>query len=163
MGNNMERAINFNAAMVNAILQGRKTQTRRIIEPQPDYRNGTYYWPKNNTTGYGAGLLKTLPKEWLAAFPFKLPGDTYIIQSNEAPFKIKITSVRVERLHDISEADATAEGIDWDDGHGRLHPTAKIAFENLWIDIYGTESWHSNPWVWVIEFKKLADKADGEH
>ncbi len=60
----MERAINFNAAMVNAILQGRKTQTRRIMNPQPlmrkiqgsygsfrlsvKKRNGKGYWPLSN-------------------------------------------------------------------------------------------------------------------
>lgn len=60
---------------------------------------------------------------------------------------LEITAVRVERLQDISEADAIAEGgtkhfnIDW--------------FWPLWASIYGVDSWNANPWVWVVEFKRV--------
>ena len=65
-----------------------------------------------------------------------------------------ITSVRVERLQDISEADAIAEGV-----RNSLHlPGGRFARENfahLWWTINGDGSWESNPWVWVIEFKRV--------
>lgn len=68
---------------------------------------------------------------------------------------LEITDVRVERLQDISEADAEAEGVDFlrhvHDGDEGL--TARQLFDCLWSSINGDESWPSNPWVWVIEFK----------
>ncbi|MBJ7583330.1 hypothetical protein JHD42_19975 [Aeromonas veronii] len=73
--------------------------------------------------------------------------------------KLEITDVRVERLNDINEQDALAEGVD--DG---TSPAAiavgwfekpRKAFRRLWERIYGQESWNSNPWVWVVEFKHV--------
>ncbi|MCM7502439.1 hypothetical protein M8R77_00325 [Enterobacter kobei] len=79
---------------------------------------------------------------------------------------LEITGVRVERLNGISETDAEAEGIDMEalfdaqdcydciaDHNMTGRPTATGAFKYLWESIYGEESWKSNPWVWVIEFK----------
>ena len=67
---------------------------------------------------------------------------------------LEITSVRVERLQNISEADAIAEGV-----RNSLHlPGGRFArenFENLWWTVNGDGSWESNPWVWVIEFKRV--------
>ncbi|MFU2318956.1 hypothetical protein [Rahnella sp. PCH160] len=76
-----------------------------------------------------------------------------------------ITGVRVERLNDISEQDARAEGII--DG-GCLNcgepepcvcsspkPDATESFAALWQSIYGEKNWFINPWVWVIEFEHL--------
>jgi hypothetical protein len=76
---------------------------------------------------------------------------------------LEITGVRVERLQGISEVDAKAEGIRWTDA-GPLHahldggfnfPTARDAYERLWGDINGPGSWDANPWVWVVEFKRV--------
>lgn len=68
---------------------------------------------------------------------------------------LEVVSVRVERLQDISEADAIAEGV-----RNSLHcPGGRFANENyahLWWTINGDGSWESNPWVWVIEFKRIA-------
>ncbi|WP_337881842.1 hypothetical protein [Chromobacterium haemolyticum] len=64
---------------------------------------------------------------------------------------LQITDVRVERLQDISEADAVAEGGPVDHPNG----TARGWFEQLWVELYGAGSWDANPWVWVIEFKKV--------
>jgi hypothetical protein len=82
---------------------------------------------------------------------------------------LEITGVRVERLQDISEADAAAEGVppvgdllpDYSDTY--LTPkgdfaTAKVAFQRLWESIYKPESWQANPWVWVIEFRRVEGK-----
>ena len=73
---------------------------------------------------------------------------------------LEITSVRVERLQDISEADALAEGVT-DDGSlvtdlaGNDRGGAFAAFATLWEVINGAGSWDDNPWVWAIEFRRL--------
>jgi hypothetical protein len=76
---------------------------------------------------------------------------------------LEITGVRVERLHDISEADAQAEGAEhihrfdglkWHTGHAS-------GFEALWEQINGPGSWDANPWVWVIEFKRADAGQEG--
>lgn len=69
---------------------------------------------------------------------------------------LEITSVRVERLWDISEADARAEGCTirtYRDGRGE--EPATVAYRALWQDINGSDSWDANPWVWVVEFKRV--------
>lgn len=70
---------------------------------------------------------------------------------------LEIVSVRVERLNDISEADAGAEGIDFMRRFQDFDETitAKDCFEVLWESINGPESWQANPWVWVVEFKRV--------
>jgi hypothetical protein len=87
---------------------------------------------------------------------------------------LEITDVRVERLQDISEPQALAEGIvgvDFrpddgfpicrgymvgpDDGSSPLETHASKAFAGLWRSINGPESWDTNPWVWVVEFKRI--------
>jgi len=86
---------------------------------------------------------------------------------------LEVTAVRVERLQEISEADAIAEGITtiWPDGPrddggpnhytvdvdpGHLNgPTAATVYRMLWELINGEGSWDANPWVWVVEFKRV--------
>ena len=76
---------------------------------------------------------------------------------------LEVTGVRVERLHAITEDDARAEGIERynDDGvtyYGPLnrgHACARVAFERLWHEINGAESWDSNPFVWCVSFRRL--------
>jgi len=84
---------------------------------------------------------------------------------------LEITDVRVERLQGISEEDALAEGVFKKVGrHGPYDavetatddlliyasPTqAREAFQRLWSQMSGPESWHANPWVWVLEFKRV--------
>lgn len=67
---------------------------------------------------------------------------------------LEVTGVRVERLQDISEADAVAEGV-----KNSLHlPGGRFATENyahLWWTINGDGSWEANPWVWAVEFKRV--------
>lgn len=85
--------------------------------------------------------------------------------------QLEITNIRVERLQDISEADAMAEGCESDmTDWGSIYwftgiegyksgksfaDSAKEAFTRLWEIINGAESWTANPWVWVIEFKRV--------
>lgn len=83
---------------------------------------------------------------------------------------LEVVSVKVERLQEISEGDAQAEGVEADDepcDHTRrsceevgcLGQTFKSTFCTLWAYINGTDSWRSNPWVWVIEFKPVEGRA----
>lgn len=75
---------------------------------------------------------------------------------------LEITSVRVERLQDISEADALAEGVP----HSLNLPGGRFArenFEHLWWTINGDGSWESNPWVWVVEFERAQAQQKGPH
>lgn len=78
---------------------------------------------------------------------------------------LEVTDVRVERLQDISEADAAAEGITPYPGHhgrwlsehrpGLNYPSAIAAYRDLWESINGPSSWDANPWVWVVEVKRV--------
>jgi hypothetical protein len=92
---------------------------------------------------------------------------------------LEVVSVRVERLQDISEADAVAEGIKALTKDGRTikygipdrdglpgndndgwhwcnwMPDASLAYRRLWQEINGFGSWEANPWVWVVEFTRL--------
>ncbi len=98
---------------------------------------------------------------------------------------LRITNIRVERLKDITDQDAIAEGIegyfeklfmewryrDYDKklqkGYGKSnidYPTWRepvSSFKSLWESINGKDSWEANPWVWVVEFEKLEGKPDG--
>jgi hypothetical protein len=87
---------------------------------------------------------------------------------------LEVTGVRVERLQDIGEADASAEGIvcrrvgtgdhrtGCRDAYGlacndSAHATSAVqAYADLWEQINGPGSWDANPWVWCIEFRRVA-------
>lgn len=78
-----------------------------------------------------------------------------------ARYLLDVTAVRVERLQDISEEDARAEGVNredgqWVDDDGRTRSSYRLAFQRLWTSIYGAESWDANPWVWVTTFKLVS-------
>ena len=78
---------------------------------------------------------------------------------------LEITDLRVERLRDISEADALAEGVTpypnhpgrFLSGHrpGLNFPSAVAAYRDLWEAINGPGTWDANPWVWVVEFRRI--------
>lgn len=195
-----ERPIIFSAPMVRAILDGRKTQTRRVINPQP-----TVSEQRLRELGAWADDL-TLSEQVNAAFqagcidarcPYGRPGDRlwvretwqhtptlaadlqgpvmYRAHCEERPrplawrspihmprwasrITLEVTGVRVERLQEISEADARAEGCAG--GHGAIpeygysaSPVEHYGF--LWEQINGPGSWSANPWVWVIEFARV--------
>lgn len=84
-----------------------------------------------------------------------------------------VVSVRVERLHDITETDAVREGVErylevpygWRNYETSpvyedvsYHLTARDSFASLWRSINGAESWAANPWVWRVEFRKVEVK-----
>jgi len=80
---------------------------------------------------------------------------------------LEITGVRVERLHDISDADIEAEGIDMvalaeaqerydviaKDGNASGRPTLRSAWRDLWESTGG--DWDANPWLWIISFRRV--------
>lgn len=220
-----ERGIIFNGEMVRAILDGRKTQTRRVMKPQPDED----------------GLAKVINGPWVDTSeriyrcPFGVPGDRiwvretwgvvsheldedgriqpwspdrpataihemqfgngyytgHVIYAADGEFTwgdddgyedgrscwkpsihmpraacrilLEVTGVRAERLNSISQEDAQAEGMEltgWrptysDPDSGGEVWTPYDNFAQLWESIYGEESWKANPWVWVIEFKRI--------
>lgn len=82
---------------------------------------------------------------------------------------LEITAVRVERLQEISASDAKLEGIEgqFEDGPWRNYQrdgywfpegkdTAPVrSYLTLWESINGPGSWEANPWVWVVEFKRV--------
>lgn len=222
-----EIPILFSAPMVRAILDGRKTQTRRVVKlvgaDTLEEREDGSLWPYSSTWADGDER-----GPWLAC-PYGEPGDrlwvretwqawkqvsiesdewdpiTREVRSGEdwalwvelrgKPDKIEyratsesvgpwtpsihmprwasritleVVSVRVERLQEISNEDAKAEGVrafehdgagvyeDYELGDGTWCNDARGSFATLWRSINGPESWAANPWVWRVEFKRLA-------
>lgn len=85
------------------------------------------------------------------------------MKREQARILLEITAVSVERLQDISEEQAESEGVHRDmrmwfatDEGGPAFTWPQHAFEHLWRKINGAESWDANPWVWVVEFKRVS-------
>ena len=75
---------------------------------------------------------------------------------------LEITEIRVQRLQEISYADAIAEGVSYDKNPSRIHGhwsndegNPVYQFRALWESINGAGSWAENPWVWAITFQKV--------
>lgn len=218
------RPILFSAPMVRTLLDGSKTQTRRIVKPQPfreDYMTdegvrrqfatlapygqpGDRLWVRETHRpifGQTCGLIaidyRADPREKWERLGDQIGAPTKWTPSihmkrEYSRILLEIVSVRVERLNDCSEVDARAEGIFFTDygrrcGHGGLgwkdvgnceypeahHPqrdgwmwdktatheqcigSARSAYGALWESINGAGSWAANPWVFVIEFKRV--------
>lgn len=218
-----ERPILFSGEMVRAILNGRKTQTRRVIKPQP-YPNGwkfdgdkihcwNDYLPPSATlldVGSGRDRYTTSDVEgWETDCPYGAPGDrlwvreTWAVHSwrDHLPARearkyqengeghclwyragggyggcdahqrgrwrasihmprwasrltLEITEVRVQRVQEISEGDAIAEGCFDEKEHDGSLPTE--VFRVLWDSLNAKRgyAWDSNPWVWALTFKR---------
>jgi len=188
-----ERPILFSGPMVRAILEGRKTQTRRIVKPQPvetEWRRiacpygqpGDRLWVKETFATKqvkGLTIASTKPNdpeaEMLARATHRFRAyraDQW--ENDEVPegmtwrpsiymprwasrLTLAIVRVRVERLQDITEEDAIAEGSQ----EPALVPivgaclTERAVYAKLWEAINGAGSWALNPWVWVVEFKRV--------
>lgn len=69
---------------------------------------------------------------------------------------LEIVSVRVERLQDISAEDCIAEGLSTNLREHDAVCDLRDQFAALWTSTYGPDSWSANPWVWVVEFKRVA-------
>lgn len=227
-----ERPIIFSAPIVRAILDGRKTQTRRVVKPQPP--DGWFApeegiaWRGEEAGFCGRQRVQVMGSNGEAdvdveviAFPvqrcpYGVPGDRLwvreawrvfggreyeyqqgretviyregaeLVDSVQGPWRpsihmprwasritLEIVAVRVERLQEITEADAIAEGVESDDyldrqehfdsvappgSSGRPHPVTEFA--RLWDSINAKRApWESNPWAWVIEFRVIEREA----
>ena len=165
-----ERPILFSGAMVRAILDGTKTQTRRVMKPPRlsarDWQTGD----SNIACPYGeAGDRLWVRETWVNHFGHILhradfePGSFEYGAKGWKPsihmprahsrLSLDITGVRVERLQDISAADKEAEGLPAAEGYG------PAAFADLWDQINAKRgySWASNPWVWVVSFARVRE------
>lgn len=207
------RPILFSTGMVQAILSGSKTQTRRIIKPQPTLSKSSGF----NWNGHSYGINSTY-KGTIKNFvdsskvcPYGMVGDQLFVQetygtkirsvggtphksfaykadnpkeiafydcngkgypvrwkpSSRMPRKasrilLEITNISLERLNDISEEGAKAEGVvqthkGWKPylAHKQFCTSPELAFKLLWEEYKGSKSWNENLWVWVIEFKVI--------
>ena len=211
-----EHPILFSAPMVRALLAGTKTQTRRVVKPQPDYicqdgtparstdtakvRRGqmmtipcpygqpgdrlwvreTWYFEGTDMMRHGRthstqdGVVRYLAdgarrtintrweavERWMTRKPQNRPG--IHMPRWASRITLEVTAVRVERLQDISEADAMSEGAP--PSHPSIdrisreygYPDFPLSwYAQLWDHINGPGSWEANPWVWVVSFKRV--------
>jgi hypothetical protein len=210
-----ERPILMNAAMVRAVLDGGKMQTRRVwklpnwaewdlieggeekgnLVPKDQKNRGWYSvdevacpygqvgdrlwvresgWQRMKASGtfnayYYSASVSDKEREYLNSYPQSFKRRPSIHMPRWASrITLEITNVRVERLLDISEADAIAEGIQRTPlgnlitfvvpGTPIEKLGARAAYWALWNLINGPASSDKNPWVWVIEFKQLTTK-----
>jgi len=203
-----ERPILFSGPMVRAILDGRKTQTRRAVKPQPiPYGEASPMANKMHPDAVGKPWIPVggvFQEEWRC--PYGVVRDRLWVRETWAPhadvpgeaiyrcdrggdyqdnvtegfrwrpsihmprwasrITLEIVSIRVERLQEISEEDAKAEGTErgvWSQSAGLFmepcddsddkHASYRDGFGFLWSSIYG--NWDANPWVWVVEFRRV--------
>ncbi|EMN5659964.1 ASCH domain-containing protein [Providencia rettgeri] len=162
----MKDRIKFNDAMLAAVMNGSKTQTRRPIEPQPkvteDELRNLGAWQE------GYSLSEQVCAAWRHGFidpdcPYGEIGGIVNIADKDGNFKgkIEITDVWLQQVQEISQQDAMKEGappshssIDIVSRKYGFPDFSRSWFAQVWIDIYSKESWNNNPWVWVIEFKR---------
>lgn len=206
------RPILFSIPMVQAILEGRKTQTRRVVKPQGKAvcfdvvmgTNITDKWPRNldaegrwisdmkctygkvgdvlwvresftksnnGTVLFRADATDATGQRWYSIEKGDPNKEVKWKPSIHMPFEaarifLEITDVRVQRLQDITPIDARFEGIEYLE-RGDLsgwrnymneyatYASTMLSFVSLWKSINGEDSWNSNPWVWVVEFKHI--------
>lgn len=218
-----ERPILFSGAMVRAILDGRKSQTRRVVRwpsayPAKDYAEAAAAMNRSESKVIGVrGPRDGVSDRWRC--PYGTIGDNlwcretwgevalfsnaaegvqgyrtvyradpgaeesvggYLVGDRWKPsihmprwasrLTLEITGIRVERVQDISEADARAEGAgrgwylrDTLDGEETVPTDHRGGFRALWDSINGAKpgcSWADNPFVWVVEFKRVEQEAD---
>ena len=183
------RPIIFSALMVRALLDGRKTQTRRIVkwldgnlEPKAGYSVGDRLWVRE-TWAHDAQALETCRVVFEDAYPGGITYGPYYRATETAPDTLRwrspihmprwasrltltVTAVKVERLQDLSEDDARAEGIAFSIDRDPIGPckwasaidktkgwsSARAAYNELWNYLHGPEAWAQNPWVTAISF-----------
>ncbi|WP_422802399.1 hypothetical protein [Telluria beijingensis] len=207
-----ERPILFSGAMVRALLDGSKTQTRRIMKPQPkptpaDYPGPAgHWWPSNEMQSmmhieeemqkwsglagdccpHGGAADRLWVRETWYCDHFEVQRGPYrevpeardllvYRADGERPYEaeqpvwrpsihmprwasrilLEITNVRVERLQDIGVEDIEAEGVLTSDADIMQHGCRArvLDWKRLWESTGG--SWDANPWVWVVEFKRV--------
>lgn len=162
--------------MIRALLEGRKTQTRRICKGQRALSNAHDFQLDRCPYGTPGGLLWVRESHYIIGehrwVHYRADGSNNLRDPSQwtGPWKpsihmprwasrltLRITDVRVQRLKDISVADAKAEGAQ----HGDfMHPDATVSFQALWKSINGADSWFDNPWVWALTFEVIKQNVD---
>lgn len=198
----LEQPILLSSPTIRSIFEGRQTQIRRLVKPQPSsmftsfgelqddpkfgfgFHDGERYWKcpygrpgdrlwVKETFAFGVSTKSSLAykatSEW-QDFEGGTPYNESDIEWKPAVYMkrqdsrifLEITGVRVERLHDISEEDAKASGIEYISGQWKNYTDPAVvcqrpiaSFRTLWESVKGHGSWEKNPWVWVIEFKRI--------
>ena len=202
-----ERPILFSGEMVRAILDGRKTVTRREVK-LPRARDsfvlvehGDGWWPYQSDDGESHVCSDGMERPYNC--PYGKPGDQLWVretcfingpdkgseviykadplpnwEGEEADIRwrpsihmprwasriqLEVTAVHVERLQDISEEQAQAEGVS--PVRVKVKKLSALVhragFFYLWERINGIGSWDANPWVWVVEFKVIKGAQHG--
>lgn len=115
------------------------------------------YFPATNQQGSEIFVYKAdQDDEWIADFAEEGNGGwkpSIFMPRKAARIILEITNIRVERIQSITEQDAIAEGIAFSSIGGGMD--ARQNYCGLWGQINGDKSWIENPWVWVIEFKRI--------
>lgn len=151
------RPIIFSGEMVRALLDGRKTMTRRVVKKQhcPYGQPGDLLWVRETwrQAQWKDGILYRADKarslgmdEYSDRHKWK---PSIFMPRKASRLTLEITDIRMERVQDITTDDAIAEGIK------ELQGGAKVEFHNLWDSINAKRGygWKANPRVWVVVFQ----------
>lgn len=185
-----ERPILFSGEMVRAIIEGRKTQTRRVIKPQPscstlgymvtyeqdgciqcgedypdddsDFRPSPYgkpgdrLWVRETFTTAGGNRILYYATDDVNGLRKKRPA--IHMPRSYSRINLEVTKLRVEQIQRIPVRDIIAEGVSLGTVTQDFTDKYTPAFRELWDRINAKRgfSWQSNPWVWVVEFRRLA-------
>ena len=163
--------------LTQAVLEGRKTMTRRIIRNPVDVEVNGHKYLQTEKLRYKVGEVVAVAQAYKDTWgnPDFLFGDRpgwsnkMFVAADLMPHQIRITNVWVERLQDISEEDCYREGIykktlcppgDIDyfyhsepRSKWEVYPSVREAFAGLIDKVSGKGTWKSNPWVFVYEFE----------
>lgn len=175
-----ERPILFSTPMVKAILDGTKTMTRRVVKkvivnqnvcPYGSVREKLWVRETWTTTQYGKPVYRADGRDMDGNYWDITPGD----KDHEVKWKpsifmprwasrilLEITDIRVERLQEITSDQIEREGINCDEPFILNGAERRYAFEQLWNSINSKKPdkcWDANPWVWVVEFRRLSDES----
>ena len=186
-----EKPILFSGPMVKAILDGRKTMTRRVLKPKKyaclisdgwadeyvldpgnaewlvqylKFMIGDLLWVREEFSGPWA-VTGRPPSQWSTIDPiwywadgnpedgdWTKPKPSIHMPRWASRISLRVTAVKVERLQDISEDDAEAEGCDF---FGDQTLAYKGKFAALWAEIHGPGAWDANPWVAAYSFERV--------
>lgn len=166
------KGILFNTDMVRAILDGRKTVTRRVIK----YPHCGYFEndpPRGLIPSYKPGDILYVRETWavlrndhIKEYAYKSDEKWLVpkwrpsihMPKEAARIWLKVTDVRVERLKDITDDGAKEEGANYGVGVAeKMRESAIDRFAKIWDSTIKKKDlplyrWGANPWVWVIEF-----------
>lgn len=148
--------IKFNPAMAAEVCAGTKTVTRRIMDMQPCEQpvlvpnGGDSYW-SNRLLIQGAHMGSQNQ-----GCPYGRVGDHLeVIEPKGLKVTLEVTDVRVEQIQMITLGEIVKEGLARSVYEFVPVQTGFDVFQDVWDSIYGAGSWAANPWVWVVEFKRV--------